>query len=94
MGTDSPKGLDFADRWRYPSFRRAFRVITAVWGLAFLAESLAQAVIIETASTATAKTTSNVMPQVVAALVVAWNVWYGKRRKREGELAAAAGRSD
>jgi len=29
---EHPKGRDFADRWRYPEFRHAFRVTTVVWG--------------------------------------------------------------
>ncbi|MGH7698194.1 MAG: hypothetical protein ACRENV_05910, partial [Candidatus Dormibacteria bacterium] len=53
----------------------------------------AQLVIIETTSTAVAKTTSNLMPLVVTAGVVAWNVAYAKRGKRIGELAAAAARA-
>ena len=32
IGPDTPKGRDFADRWRYPDFRHAFRVTTVVWG--------------------------------------------------------------
>ena len=31
MGADTPKGRDFADRWRYAGFRHTFQVITAVW---------------------------------------------------------------
>jgi hypothetical protein len=93
MGPDTPKWRDFADRWRYPGFRHAFRVITVVWGLAFLAEAAAQVIIIETASTGTAKATSNAMPFVFAGVVVAWNVYYAKRGQRKGELAAKAARA-
>jgi hypothetical protein len=28
IGPETPKGRDFADRWRYPEFRHAFRVTT------------------------------------------------------------------
>jgi hypothetical protein len=45
-----------------------------VWGCSYLAEAALQLVIIEIASAAVAKTTSNVMPLVFTALVVAWNV--------------------
>ena len=93
MGPDTPKGRDLADRWRFPGFRHAFRVITVVWGLAFLAEAVVQGVIIETATTGTAKATSNVMPPVFAAVVIAWNVYYAKRGQRKGELAAKAARA-
>ncbi len=93
MGADTAKGRDFADRWRYPGFRHAFRVTTVVWGLAFLAEAAAQVLIIQTSSTGTAKATSQLMPLVVAAAVSAWNVSYAKRGQRKGELAAAAART-
>jgi uncharacterized membrane protein len=92
IGADTPKGRDFADRWRYPSFRHAFRVITVVWGVSYLATAAAQGTIIETASTGTAHTTSKLMPPVVAALIVIWNVSYAKRSRRDGELAARAAR--
>lgn len=93
MGADTGKGRAFADRWRYPGFRHAFRVTTAVWGLAFLAEALAQVLVIETSSTGTAKVTAQLMPLVVTAVVITWNVSYAKRGRREGELAAAAARA-
>jgi uncharacterized membrane protein len=93
MGADTPKGRDFADKWRYPGFRHAFAVTTVVWGLAFIAEAAAQVVVIETSSTGVAKTTSNVMPLAVAAIVVAWNVSYAKRGQRRGELAQQAARA-
>ncbi len=93
MGPDTPKGRDFDDHWRYPGFRHAFRVITVVWGFAFLTEAAAQAVIVEVASTDTAKATSNVMPLAVAGVVIAWNVYYAKRGQRRGELADRAARA-
>ncbi|PZS19799.1 MAG: hypothetical protein DLM54_06380 [Acidimicrobiales bacterium] len=93
MGADTPKGRDFADKWRYAGFRHAFRVTTVVWGLAFLAEAAAQVAIIETRSAGTAKTTANVLPLIVAAMVIAWNVSYAKRGQRKGELAAEAARA-
>ncbi len=90
MGPDTPKGRELADRWRYPGFRHAFRLITVVWGLAFITEAVTQAAIVETSSTDTAKATSNLMPLVFAGVVVVWNVYYAKRGQRQGELAAKA----
>jgi len=74
MGADTADGRGFADKWRYPGFRHAFRVTTVVWGVAFLAEAAAQVLVIETSSTGTAKATSNLMPLAFAAVVVAWNI--------------------
>ncbi|MGH9077983.1 MAG: VC0807 family protein [Acidimicrobiales bacterium] len=93
MGPDTPKGRDFADRWRYPGFRRAFAVTTVVWGLAFLLEAATQLLVIETASTSTAKTTANLMPLAFGAVVIAWNMAYARRGRRQGDLAAQAARA-
>jgi uncharacterized membrane protein len=93
MGADTPNGRDFADKWRYEEFRRAFVIITVVWGLAFLVEALIQLVIIQVASTDVAKTTSNFLPLIVIGVVVVWNIAYGKRGQRKGQLAEAASRA-
>ena len=92
MGEDTPRGRDFASRWRYPGFRHAFRLFTLVWGVTYLAEAAARIVIVETTSTGTALAVSKVMPYAVGALLACWMVLYGRHAKREGErLAAAAG---
>jgi hypothetical protein len=90
IGPDTPKGRDFASRWQYPSFRRTFRVMTAVWGLAYLAEAVARVVIVETTSAGTALAISKVMPFAVAGVLVAWMIVYGQHARRKGERAAQA----
>jgi hypothetical protein len=77
----------------YAGYRLGFRVTTVVWGVAFLAAAAAQAVIIQTAPTGTAKTTSHALPLVVVGVVVVWNISYAKRGRRQGELAAQAARA-
>jgi tryptophan-rich sensory protein len=84
MGEDSSKGQEFADMWRYYEFRRMFQIITVVWGVMFLVESLGQAVIIETASINTAKSTSTFLPLIALALTFAWTRVYGIRAQRRG----------
>jgi hypothetical protein len=90
IGPNTPKGREFDARWRYPGFRHAFRVMTVVWGLVFLAETVLQIIMIETTSISTAKTTSNLMPAVVAAVVASWTFLYGKSQRRKGERMIAA----
>jgi hypothetical protein len=90
MGADSPRGRDFADHWRYPGFRRIFRVFTIVWGIAYLAEAAARVIIVETTSTGTALAVSKVMPYAVAAALIGWMIGYGRRARRSGERLAAA----
>jgi hypothetical protein len=93
MGAETTQGRDFADKWRYAGFRHAFRVTTVIWGLAFLAEAATQILIIETSSTGVAKATSNLLPLAFGAVVIAWNVAYAKRGRRQGERAADAARA-
>jgi hypothetical protein len=93
IGADTPKGRDFADRWRYAGFRHAFRVMTTVWGVVYLAEAAARIIIIELTSAGVALTISKVMPYPVAAALVAWMIIYGRRSRRKGERAAEANRA-
>jgi hypothetical protein len=90
IGADTPQGRDFADRWQYAGFRRVFRLLTVVWGAAYLAEAAARVVIIEMAPAGTALAVSKTMPYVVAALLIGWTTAYGKRARRRGEQLAAA----
>ena len=93
IGPDSPQGRDFADRWQYPGFRHVFRVMTIVWGVAYLAEAAARVVIVETTSAGTALAISKIMPFVVAGVLVAWMFVYGRAARRKGERLAAAHRA-
>jgi hypothetical protein len=93
IGPDTPKGRDFADRWRYQEFRHAFQVTTVVWGVAFLAEAAARIVIVESASTGTALGISKVMRYAVAGVLIAWNISYARRARLRGEAKGAAARA-
>jgi hypothetical protein len=94
MGEDNPRGQEFASRWRHPGFRHAFRVITAVWGIAYLTEAAVRIVIIETLTTGTALAASRTMPYVVARALAAWQVSYALRAKRRSDRLAASEPSD
>jgi hypothetical protein len=90
IGPDSRQGREFTNLWQYKEFRHTFRVMTAVWGIAYLAEAAARIVIVANTSTGTALATSKVMPWVVTAALAAWTVGYGRVQKRRGEALAAA----
>jgi hypothetical protein len=90
-GPETAQGREFVKMWHHPGFRRSFRIITVVWGVTFIAETVAQIAIIEYASASIAKTTSNLMPIAVAALVTAWTVLYGRRQRTRAERAAQTG---
>jgi hypothetical protein len=89
MGHDGEKGQAFQAMWVHDRFRRLFAVITAVWGIVFLAESALQAVIIETCSINTAKTTSNVLPIAVVVVTFAWTRAYGQHAQTRDQPNAA-----
>jgi len=90
IGPGTPKGREFDDLWQYAEFRRVFRVITAVWGITYLAEAVARVVIVQNTSTGTALATSKVLPYAVAGVLIAWTLGYGRYQKRKGERLAAA----
>jgi hypothetical protein len=96
MGEDTPRGRDFADNWRYHGFRHAFKVVTVVWGVAYLLEAVARVVIVESTSTGSALVISKVMPFVMGGVLAAWNVAYARQSRRTGERlgAEAAARGD
>jgi hypothetical protein len=90
MGPDTAKGQEFTGLWQYAGFRHAFRVVTAVWGIGYLAEAVARVVIVQNTSTGTALASSKVLPFAVAGVLSAWTVGYGRYQKRKGEQLAAA----
>jgi hypothetical protein len=90
MGPDTAKGQEFTGLWQYAGFRHAFRVVTAVWGIGYLAEAVARVVIVQNTSTGAALAISKVLPFAVAGVLSAWTVGYGRYQKRKGEQLAAA----
>jgi hypothetical protein len=87
IGAGTPRGREFESMWQYREFRHLFRVMTVVWGIAFLAEAAARVVIVELTSTGTAFAISKVMPYVVTGMLVAWMIAYGNWARRRGERA-------
>ena len=91
-GPDTAKGQEMTRLWQYEGYRRVFRVITVVWGVAFLLEAALRVVIVYNTSTGTALAISKATPFVFFAIMSAWTVAYGTHHKRKGErMAAAAG---
>ena len=91
MGPDTERGREFADLRQYNEFRRAFVVITVVWGAAYLVEAAARVLIVQETSAGTALAVSKVLPYAVAGVLIAWTVGYGRYQKRQGERMAAEG---
>ena len=90
LGPDTPKGRDVIGAWRYPGFRRAFQVITAAWGVAYLIEVAARLAVVETASTGIALLFSKLVPYFFAFALSLWTLAYGEHEKQKAERLAAA----
>jgi hypothetical protein len=94
-GPDTAQGREMTRLWQYEGYRRVFRVITAVWGVAFLIEAALRVFIVYNTSAGTALAISKVTPFLFIGALVAWTVAYGAHHKKKGErMAAAAGRAD
>ena len=91
-GPDTAKGQEMTRLWQYPGYRRVFRVITAVWGAAFLLEAALRVVVVYNTSAGTALVISKATPFVFFAALSAWTVAYGAHHRRKGERMAAAAR--
>ena len=90
LGPDTPKGRDVIAAWRYPGFRRAFRIITVVWGAGYLVEAAVRVVIVETTSTGIALLCSKLLPYVFVLSLSAWTLVYGEHEKKKAERDATA----
>jgi hypothetical protein len=90
LGPGTPKGREVVAAWQYPGFRRAFRVITAVWGVAYLIEVAARLVVVETTSTGIALLFSKLIPYIFAFALSGWTLSYGEHEKKKAERLAAA----
>jgi hypothetical protein len=88
-GPDTAQGREMTRLWQYEGYRRVFRVITAVWGIAFLIEAALRVVIVYNTSTGTALAVSKVTPFLFIGIMVAWTVAYGRHHKKKGERMAA-----
>lgn len=89
-GPDTAKGREMTRLWQYQGYRRVFRVITAVWGAAFLLEAALRAVVAYNTSAGTALAISKVTPFVFLAFLSAWTIAYGAHHRKKGERMAAA----
>ena len=89
----TPAGLKAWDGYwvKSATFRRSNRVMTVVWGVAFLAEAAIRVVAAYTLATSTVVALSAVVPLAVIALLMAWTFRYsvGTRTRSRSEVVAA-----
>ena len=70
--------------WQYPGFRRGQRILTVVWGGAFLAEAVLRIILSYTLPVSTMVVISSVLPYVVLGLLIFGTTVYGRRAGRRG----------
>jgi intracellular septation protein A len=93
---DDPVRLEWWNGlWQYPHFRAAQRLVTAVWGVAYLVEAFLRIGAALFLSPAQVVTISHVMAFVVLVALILWTRRYllAVRERRIRELAAQAQRS-
>lgn len=90
LGPDTRQGRDVTAAWRYPGFRRAFRMLTVAWGAGYLAEAAIRVAIVITASTGVALVWSKLIPYVFAVALSAWTLVYGEHEKKKAERLASS----
>jgi intracellular septation protein A len=87
----TPEGIAYWNGlWQYPGFRSTQRVITTVWGVTMVTESLLRIWLSYRLSTGAMVTISSVLPFMVLAALVAWTISYGRRKARAAQAARAA----
>jgi hypothetical protein len=90
IGPETARGQEMTGLWQHDGYRQVWRVITAVWGGAFVIEAALRVIIIYSTSAGTAMAISKITPYVFFGVLSAWTVAYGQYRKRKGQRQAAA----
>jgi uncharacterized membrane protein len=76
--------------WQYPGFRRSQRILTVVWGVAFLAEAALRVLLSYTLPVPTAIVVTSILPYVVLGLLIFGTVTYGRRAGRRNAQTTPA----
>jgi hypothetical protein len=93
-GGDPAREAEFEGRWVYPTFRHVMRLMTVVWGSAFLCEAAARVALVYVLPVNGALVASPLLASAVFGALMLWTIRYGKgaearalaRRAREAAL--------
>jgi hypothetical protein len=88
-GADTADRRELQARLSQPGMARAFRIVTLVWGVTFLAEAAARVVIVETTSAGNALLLVKAMPYIVLALLIRWMFGYLRGVRNRAQQRAA-----
>lgn len=82
-GRHSPGGQEFNRRYdSVPYMRRYFRIVTLVWGSAFVLEAAVKVIVIEMSSTGFALTFTRVAPYPLVGVLLLWTIAWGRATRR------------
>jgi hypothetical protein len=82
----------FAAKWSIPSFRQTFYLMTTVWGAGLIAQMILQIILAVTLSIEQDLVVAPIAGYGFYFALFGWSFWYGKKRKKQGERLAAAGK--
>jgi hypothetical protein len=77
-GGDPVREAEFEGRWIYPAFRHVMRLMTAVWGCAFLFEAAARVALVYVLPVNAALVASPVLAASVFGALMVWTSRFGK----------------
>ncbi|WP_051366905.1 VC0807 family protein [Hamadaea tsunoensis] len=84
---------DFENKWAtVPAFRRNFRLMSGVWGVALVADAVVRIPVVLLLPTSAAVTASSVMFIGVMVLTSIWNGWFVRRIQARAAAQEQAGR--
>jgi uncharacterized membrane protein len=78
-GTDPQRQARFNSAWQLPQVRFAHRLITIVWGCAFVGELILRIILIYHASAATVLIVSPILLGTLTIVTMIWAFSYGRR---------------
>jgi len=84
-GDDPARMRVWSERWQYPSFRHSMRVMTVVWGGAFMADALVRTWLVFVLSTSVFLVASQALFYGMFAATFATTVAYGRRAQRRAQ---------
>jgi intracellular septation protein A len=89
-GGDPQRRAWWSGLWQYPRFRQVMRLMTAVWGVAYLVEASIRVAFALLLPPAAVITLSPILGIGVTLGLIYWTTAYGRRESRRAEEPAAA----
>lgn len=85
-GPHTDAGQEFENRYTtQPGVSRYFRIVTLVWGIAFLVEAALKVLVIQASSTGFALAFTRIVPYPLAGILVFWMITWGRILRRRAQ---------